>query len=268
MTSGEISSMLAMRISTSARISSGSWLTSCAALPAFRCARINAMVCGCSPRMNFESWSGLAFSSVAKPALVLNDLMTRSRMRRDRSGPSDLFSSRRACSTPPVVRVLAGGRHLVELGEHDLALIGRHAAERRHFAGDPFDLLFLQELEQLGRLLLAERHHDDGRFARAAHRLLCGGHGQLSLLFHKPRTHEPGHLFGLRLSLLRDALGQHRQPSRFGSLRTAARVELGLDLAFRDPQQSAPSAGCRSASPPRPAAPVAGTSRAPSAATR
>ena len=72
MTSGEISSRLAMRVRTSARSASGSSETSCAALVAFRCARISAIVCGCSARMNFDSCCGSARSSEVKPAVDRN----------------------------------------------------------------------------------------------------------------------------------------------------------------------------------------------------
>ena len=110
-----------MRVSTSTRRSSGSSVTSCAALAGFRCARISAIVCGCSPRMNFESCSGSAFSSEVKPAVDWNDRMTRSMIRRAASSPSVLLEH-----APRVVEVaarheLGGDRDLVELVEHLLA---------------------------------------------------------------------------------------------------------------------------------------------------
>src|SRR2546425_996283 len=101
MTSGEISSRLAMRVSTSTRNTSGSSVTSCAALLGLRCARISAIVCGCSPRMNFESCCGSAFSSDVKPAVDWNDRSTRSMILRAPSAPSDLWSTLRAKSRSP-----------------------------------------------------------------------------------------------------------------------------------------------------------------------
>ena len=74
MTSGEISSRVAMRVSTSTRSSSGSELASCAACAGLRCARISAIVCGCSPRMNFESCCGSARSSAGEAGRRLERL--------------------------------------------------------------------------------------------------------------------------------------------------------------------------------------------------
>jgi hypothetical protein len=68
-TSGDTSSRLAIRVRTSARSVSGSSVASCAPLDGLRCARISAIVCGCSPRMNFDSCCGSAFSSDVKPAV-------------------------------------------------------------------------------------------------------------------------------------------------------------------------------------------------------
>ena len=96
-----------MRVITSMRSSSGSVLASCAACAGFRCARISAMVCGCSLRMNLDSCCGSAFSSPVKAIVDSNDLITRSSTRRAISGPSDFTRTFCAYSTPPAERYSA-----------------------------------------------------------------------------------------------------------------------------------------------------------------
>ncbi len=118
MTSGEISSRFAMRVITSMRNSSGSVLASCAACAGLRCARISAMVCGCSLRMNLDNCCGSALSRPVKAIDDSNDLITRSSTRRAISGPSDLTSTFWAYSTPPCDRILGRLPHVMELFEN------------------------------------------------------------------------------------------------------------------------------------------------------
>ena len=113
----------------------------------FRCARISAIVCGCSPRMNFESCCGLVFSMVAKPSFRWNDRITRSNTRRAMSGPSDLVSRRLACSTPPTCSNCAAESRC--WNSYLLPCFRGDRPHRRNFAGDAFDFLFLQVLEHL-----------------------------------------------------------------------------------------------------------------------
>ena len=153
-TSGEISSSVAMRISTSARMLVGQLRRAAARRwPAFRCARISAIVCGCSPRMNFESCCGLArLERWRTPAVELNDLTTRSRMRRDMSGAERLDQQ------PARVLDAAGGDVLggapTSCGTRRAPARrsrARSAPSERDLARDLLDLVLAEVLEQRRR---------------------------------------------------------------------------------------------------------------------
>ena len=159
-----------MRVSTSTRSSSGSSVASWAALAGCRCARISAIVCGCSPRMNFESCCGSARSSEAKPAFDWNARITRSIMRRAVSGPKLLISTRLANSMSPRATCSAATRGLVELLEHLLAHLGRDAAEGRHLAEQRLDLVLGQVLEDAGGGVFTDHQRDDRGLPQARHR--------------------------------------------------------------------------------------------------
>ena len=199
-----------MRSSTSARISSGSCSSSCAALSDCRCARISAIVCGCSPRMNFESCSGLARSSDANPAV---DVQRRDD--RDREcGASDRGRASSAAAAAPDrrrrSRTATPLADCVELGQDLLAELRRRPRRSSAISRATRSISSsLQVLEDRRRALFAEHHQRDGGLARAADGVARTGHQRCS--FSHPAAHDAGELFGLFAGELRDALRQHRQ---------------------------------------------------------
>jgi hypothetical protein len=119
MTSGEISSRLAMRVSTSTRRSSGSEFAA-AAPPGGLEVREDER-----DRLRVLALDELGqllrvglLERVEGPAVDSNDLTTRSRTRRAISGPSDFAAACCAYSTPPAAVEPRGDRECVELLEH------------------------------------------------------------------------------------------------------------------------------------------------------
>ena len=162
-----MSSSIAMRVTTSTRSSSGSSVISSAALPGFRCARISAIVCGCSPRMNFESCSGSAFSSDAKPAVEFIDRRMRSMTRCADCSPSVRTSSRRALLRSPLVtNSAATSVWWNSSSTFSLVSCGTEPSDR-HLAREPLDLFFRQVAEDLGRRVFAEQQRHDRCLANA-----------------------------------------------------------------------------------------------------
>ena len=168
-------SSVAMRISTSVRMSSGSSGRMPADCSGSRCDSTMAAICGCSPPMICATAFASIHFSASMPWPVW-PVVTRSSSMSAFCLPTAWVSTRRTKSCdPPAMFALRVG-HADECIEHRGHLLARHFLELRHGDAQLLDFACIELLQHIGGILLAQAHQQDGGALRAGEIVSLASH--------------------------------------------------------------------------------------------